>query len=88
VLQGGSFDESDEPDEPGSQFPSNFLRFGHLKGVFQKSSFDESDELLSASQEVLKGADHQTLDDVFQEWMIRLQNCIDGTGEYVELCLN
>jgi hypothetical protein len=25
---------------------------------------------------------------VFQEWMIRLQTCVDGNGEYVEWWLN
>jgi hypothetical protein len=30
----------------------------------------------------------ETLDAVFQEWMIRLQNCIDENGEYVERCSN
>jgi hypothetical protein len=55
--------------------------------MLQESSFDEPDELdglLSAIQEILKGVDRETLDAVFQEWMIRLQKCIDGNGEYVE----
>jgi len=43
---------------------------------------------LSAIQKILRGVDRETLDAVFQEWMIRLQKCIDGNGEYVEWCLN
>jgi hypothetical protein len=52
--------------------------------MLQESSFDEPDELLSAIQEILKGVDCETLDAVFQEWMIRLQKCIDRNDEYVE----
>jgi hypothetical protein len=52
--------------------------------MFQRSSFDELDELLSALQEMLRGVDHETLNAAFQERMIRMQNCIDGNGEYVE----
>jgi hypothetical protein len=62
--------------------PSNFWLFGYLKGVLQGISFDESDELLSTIQEILKGVDHETLDGVFQEWMIRLQN---GSMEMVNM---
>jgi hypothetical protein len=52
--------------------------------VLQRSSFDELDELLSGIQEILREVDRVTLDAVFQERMIRLQNCIDGNGEYIE----
>jgi hypothetical protein len=52
--------------------------------MFQGSSLDESHELLFAIQGMLKGVDRETLDAVFQEWMIRLQKYIDGNGQYVE----
>jgi hypothetical protein len=52
--------------------------------VLQRSSFDEPDELLSAIQKKLREVDRETLDAIFQEWMIRLQKCIDGNGECVE----
>jgi hypothetical protein len=67
--------------------PLDFWLFTYLKGVLQGSSFDEpdeSDELLSAIQEILKGIGRETLDAGFQEWIIRLQNYIDRNGEYVE----
>jgi hypothetical protein len=63
---------------------SDFWIFGYLKGMLQGSSFDEPDELLSAIQKILSEVDCETLDEVFQKWMIRLQNCIDGNCEYVE----
>jgi hypothetical protein len=40
-------------------------------------SFDELDELVSATHEILRRVDRETLNAVFQEWMIRLQKCID-----------
>jgi hypothetical protein len=55
--------------------------------MLHESSFDERDEpdeLLSTIQEMLREVDRKSLDVVFQEWMIRLQNCIDGNGEYVD----
>jgi hypothetical protein len=67
---------------------SDFWLFGYLKEVLQGSSFHEPDELLFALQEILREVDHSTLDAVFQEWMIRLQKCIDGNGDYVKWCLN
>jgi hypothetical protein len=57
--------------------PSDFWIFGYLKGVLQGSSFNEPDELLSAIQAILTGIDRKTLDTLFQEWMIRLQKCIN-----------
>jgi hypothetical protein len=52
--------------------------------VLQRSSFDESEELLSAIQEILRRLDRGDFGCIFQEWMIRLQKCIDGNGEYAE----
>jgi hypothetical protein len=52
--------------------------------MLQENLFDESEELLSDIQKISRGVDHEILDAVFQEWMIRLQKCIDGNGEHVE----
>jgi hypothetical protein len=52
--------------------------------VLQGSLFEELSELLSFIQEISREEDRATLDAVFQEWMIRLQNWIDENGEYVE----
>jgi hypothetical protein len=43
---------------------------------------------LSPIEEILRGVDHTTLYPVFQEWMIRLQKCLDGNSECVEFCLS
>jgi hypothetical protein len=39
---------------------------------------------MSAIQEILREVDRETLEAVFQEWIIRSQNHIDGNGEYIE----
>jgi hypothetical protein len=68
---------------------SDFWLFAYLKGVLQGSSFDkpdESDELLFAIEKNLRGVDCEILDTVFQEWMILLENCIDGNGESLKCC--
>jgi hypothetical protein len=54
--------------------PSDLWLFGGLKGVLPGSSFDEPDDLLSAGQEILREGNHETLDAVFQECLIGLQN--------------
>jgi transposase len=64
--------------------PLDFWLFEYLKGMLHRSSFDELNELLSVIQKFLSEVDRETLDVVFQKWMIRLQKCIDGNGEYVE----
>jgi hypothetical protein len=58
--------------------PSDFWLFEYLKGVLQGSSFDEPDDFLSAIQKILREIICETLNAVFEEWMIRLQKCIDG----------
>jgi hypothetical protein len=52
--------------------------------VLQRSSFDEHDEFVSAIQEILRGVDRETLDAVYQKWIMRLHKSIDGNGEHVE----
>jgi hypothetical protein len=63
---------------------SDFWFFECLKPVVQGSSFDELDKLSSPIQEILRGINRETLDAVFQEWMIRQQKCNDENDEYVE----
>jgi hypothetical protein len=47
--------------------PSDFWLFRYLKGVLQGNSFDESDELFSTIQNMLRRVVRETLDLVFQE---------------------
>jgi hypothetical protein len=51
-----------------------------FKGVHSTSLMNQ--------EEILRGPDPETLNAVFQEWMIRFQKYIDWNGEYVEWCWN
>jgi hypothetical protein len=68
--------------------PSDFWPFEYVKGVLQRSSFDESGVLLSVLYDEQNGVDRESLNVVFQEWMIRSHNFIVGNGECAEWCLN
>jgi hypothetical protein len=52
---------------------SDFWLFGYLNEALQKNLFDEPDELLPPISQILRESDRETVDFVFQEWMIRLQ---------------
>jgi hypothetical protein len=52
--------------------------------MLQGDSFDEPDEVLSAIQKIFSGVDRESLDAMFQAWMIRLQRSNNGNGQYVE----
>jgi hypothetical protein len=69
-LDHNSLRQAHHPPHCPDLAPSGFWLFGPLKGAFQGSSLDESDELLSFIQEISKRVDHETLNAVFQERMI------------------
>jgi hypothetical protein len=58
--------------------------FGYVKHRLQGHEFTEGAELVSAISEILNQIPTDTLADVFDNWMRRLQRCIDINGEYVE----
>jgi hypothetical protein len=64
--------------------PSDFYRFGYVKHQLQGHEFTEGTELVSAISEILNQIPADTLVDVFDDWVRRLQRCIDISGEYVE----
>jgi hypothetical protein len=62
---------------------SDFFLFGDLKRQLSGCAFDHVDDLLSSVQEILDGFDKPMLIRVFQEWVRRLEQCIEKEGEYV-----
>jgi hypothetical protein len=46
--------------------------------------FESSEELLEAVTTILRGIPTETLLATFDQWMDRLQTCIDIGGDYVE----
>jgi histone-lysine N-methyltransferase SETMAR len=64
--------------------PSDFYLFGYVKDRLQGHEFREGAELVSDILEILNRIPTDTLVDVFDNWMRRLQRCIYISGEYVE----
>jgi hypothetical protein len=58
--------------------------FGYVKHQFQGHEFMEGAELVSTVSEILNQIPTDTLVDVFEDWMGRLQRCMNISGEYVE----
>jgi histone-lysine N-methyltransferase SETMAR len=64
--------------------PSDFYQFGCVKHQLREHKFREGAELVSAISEILNQSPTDTLVDVSDDWMRKLQRCIDISGEYVE----
>jgi hypothetical protein len=64
--------------------PSDFYLFGYVKYQLQGHEFTEGTELVSAISEIWNQIPTDTLFHVFDDWMRRLQRCIDISGEDVE----
>jgi hypothetical protein len=64
--------------------PSDFYPFGKLKMALMRAAFADEDELLQGVMEALKGISREELEVVFEEWLLRLDMCIQKNGEYVE----
>jgi histone-lysine N-methyltransferase SETMAR len=63
--------------------PSDFFLFGDVKRQLSGYSFNHADDLSTAVQEILDSFDKPSLVGVFEEWVRRLEQCIETKGEYV-----
>jgi hypothetical protein len=66
---------------PPDLAPSDFFLFGDAKRELSGCSFDDADDLLTAVQEPLDGFEQSTSISVFDEWVKRLEQCIETQGE-------
>jgi hypothetical protein len=64
--------------------PCDFFLFGYLKGKLAGQSFDTLAGIQGAVREVLEGISGETWCAVFEDWIKRLEECIQREGEYVE----
>jgi hypothetical protein len=64
--------------------PSDFYLFGKLKMTLMGSVFANEQELLDGVTRVLDGITRDELESVFEEWVARLDVCIQRGGDYVE----
>jgi hypothetical protein len=63
---------------------SDFYLFGYFEHQSQGHEFTEGAEFGSAISEILNRIPADTLGDVFNDWMIRLQRPVDVNGGDVE----
>jgi hypothetical protein len=52
--------------------------------ALMNAAFAGDDELLQGVMEVFNGISREELEAVFEEWLLRLDRCIQQNGEYVE----
>jgi hypothetical protein len=71
------------PDSPDLA-PSDFYLFGYVNHQFQGHEYTEGAKLVSGISEIVNQIPTDTLVDVFDDWMRRLQRYNDISGEYVE----
>ena len=64
--------------------PSDFYLFGYLKNKMKGESFPSADDLLQRVLQILNNISTDTLKKVFDEWLDRLQRCINAKGDYFE----
>jgi hypothetical protein len=64
--------------------PWDFYLFARLKATMKGSLFEDENELLAGIISELNKISREELEIVFQEWVLRLDRCIDTGGEYVD----
>jgi choline dehydrogenase-like flavoprotein len=64
--------------------PSDFDRWGHVKGCLAGHAFDDADDLFGAVQRILEGIEKVSLQAFFLDWIERPEKSIATDGEYVE----
>jgi hypothetical protein len=57
--------------------PSDFFLFGYIKQKITGQEFASPDDLLEAIRDEFDRISPSVLESVFEEWLIRLQTCID-----------
>jgi histone-lysine N-methyltransferase SETMAR len=62
--------------------PSDFYRFGKVKGVLIGQEIPDEIELLDAVTEILNGISSAELQAVFQDWIERVRGVIDADSGY------
>jgi hypothetical protein len=82
-LRANRLTRAPHPAVPPDLAPSDFSLFGKPKIALMSAAFAD-DELLQGVMKVLNGISREELEAVFEEWLLRLDRCIQPNGEYVE----
>jgi transposase len=84
VLESTGLRNASHPPYSPDLAPSDFFLFGYLKEKMKGESFTSNDELLERVIQILNDIPPETLTKVFDEWIDRLQACINANGDYFE----
>jgi hypothetical protein len=61
--------------------PSDFYLFGKVKTALMGAVFDDENQLFQAVMTVLEAISREEFERVFEEWLARLDACIQRDGE-------
>jgi hypothetical protein len=64
--------------------PSDFYFFGRFKTTMNGSLSEDENELLAGIISELNKISREELETIFQEWILRLDRCIDTGREYAD----
>jgi hypothetical protein len=64
--------------------PSDFYLFGKIKTALIGAEFESEQELLDGVLGVVNAISREELEGVFEEWLSRLDECMQRDGDYVE----
>jgi hypothetical protein len=62
--------------------PSDVFLFGYLKGKMIGQEFDSPDALIVSIKATSEALPKPVLDQAFEEWIRRVEQCIDNEGSY------
>lgn len=63
--------------------PSDFFLFGYLKEKLEGKNFVNEEDLKKETISIMKNIEKETLKKVFNEWIKRLNQCIENKGDYL-----
>jgi histone-lysine N-methyltransferase SETMAR len=78
------FKKMDHPPYSPDLSPCDFFLFGYLKGELTKRDYATPEDLFFEIRSVTAGISPELCRRVFESWIVRLQECINSGGEYVE----
>jgi hypothetical protein len=64
--------------------PFDFCLFGKLKNVMKGCAFGNANELSLGIMSEVNKINREKLEAVFDEWLLRLDRCINMNGKYID----
>jgi hypothetical protein len=83
-LKGNRLMQAPDPAFSPALAPWDCYLFGKLNMALMDATFVDDDELLQGVNKMLNGTSREELEEVFKEWLLRLDRCIQQDREYRE----